>query len=257
MSDKIIPMLQEHTPIIGTFFELGGMSAVECLGIAGLDYIIIDTEHGPFDVESAMDYIRAAETKNLAAFVRVKEISRPAILKMLDVGARGLIIPCVETVDQVRQIVSWGKYSPVGSRGFFMARGAEYGFAPHAQDVQGYFDYCNSHTLLIPQCETVGCLEHIEEIVNIPGVDGIFIGPYDLSIGMGMPAQFEKPEFQAALSHILSTCQKAGKPCLIYAGDGNAARSFIQQGFAGVAINFDAFFYINAFRALMEQVRGK
>lgn len=250
-----IEKMQRKEAVVGTFFELGGMAAVECLGIAGLDFLIIDTEHGPFDVESAMDYIRAAELKGITPFVRVREISRPAILKMLDVGARALIIPNVETVEQVRQIVDYGKYAPLGRRGFFMARSASYGFADHAQEVPGYFKYCNEHTMLIPQCETQGCLDHIEEIVNIDGVDGIFIGPYDLSIGMGLAAQFDHPDFIAAIHKIYQTCQKAGKPCLLYVNTAAEAKQYLEKGFAGAAINMDATFYIQAFRSLLQEVR--
>ena len=90
---------------LGTFFELGSMSTMECLGRTGLDFVIIDNEHGPFEPESTQDYIRAAELGGLTPFARVREISRPAVLKLLDIGAKGLIVPCVETVDQVKKLV--------------------------------------------------------------------------------------------------------------------------------------------------------
>ncbi len=103
------------------FFEIGSSIAVESLGIAGLDFLIIDTEHGPFDVESTMEYIRAAELKDLTPFVRVKDRTRSSILKMLDIGAKGLIIPFIKTVEDAEKIVEYGKYFPVGKRGFFSA----------------------------------------------------------------------------------------------------------------------------------------
>ena len=181
---------------LGSFFEIGGETAVEGLGYTGLDYIIIDTEHGPFDVESSINLIRAAELKGLTSFVRVKDISRPAILKNLDIGAMGLVVPCVETVDEAKKLVEWAKYYPLGKRGFFYARKAGYGYEEFSKNIQGYFDTCNRETLLLPQCETKGCLDNIEEIAALDGVDGIFIGPYDLSVGLGIPAQFDKPIFK-------------------------------------------------------------
>ncbi len=184
-----------------------------------------------------MELIRAAELRGITPLVRVKDVTRPSILKMLDIGAKGLVIPCVETVEQVKKIVEYGKYYPVGRRGFFCARSAGYGFDSFAQDIDEYFNTCNENTLILPQCETQGSLDNIEEIVNIEGVDGIFIGPYDLSIGMGIPGQFDKPEFIKAIDRILKACKDAGKFAFIYAGTTDVAKKHINDGFNGVAIN--------------------
>ena len=98
MENKTKLKLQNGGKAVGTFFELGGSSAVECLGIAGMDFLIIDSEHGPFDVESTMEFIRTAKLRGITSFVRIKEISRSAILKMLDIGAKGIIIPQVHSI---------------------------------------------------------------------------------------------------------------------------------------------------------------
>lgn len=241
---------------VGTFFELGSSTAVECLRYTGLDFFIIDTEHGPFDIESSMDFIRAAELGTVTPLARIKEISRPAVLKMLDIGAKGIIVPCVESVEQVRSLVEWAKYYPVGKRGFFMARPSGYGFESFAGNVDEYFRTCNEETLLIPQCETVGCLENIEQIVDIDGVDGIFIGPYDLSIGMGKPAQFDDPEFIAAVARVLKACKTAGKFTFIYTGNNATAKMYLAQGFDAVAANMDAAVFTNAYKALVKEIKG-
>jgi 4-hydroxy-2-oxoheptanedioate aldolase len=242
--------------VIGTFFELGGNTAVECLGISGLDFFIIDTEHGPFDVESSMDFIRTAELKNITPLVRIKDISRPSVLKMLDIGAKGLIVPCVESIEQARNLVEWAKYYPLGKRGFFMARPAGYGHEDFAQNINEYFKVCNEETLLILQCETMRCFENIEDIVNIEGVDGIFIGPYDLSIGMGIPGQFNNVLFLQAIDRILKACKDAEKFSFIYTGNNAAAKKYLADGFNGVAVNMDADIYINAYKALISEVKG-
>ena len=257
MINKMKQKIERKESVLGTFFEIGGSLAVECLGIAGLDFLIIDTEHGPFDVESAMDYIRAAERRDITPLVRIKEISRSAVLKMLDVGAKGLIIPCVETVEQVKQLVEYGKYYPVGQRGFILARAAGYGFDAFAKNTDEYFATCNRETMIIPQCETMGCLENIEEIAAMSGVDGIFVGPYDLSISMGKPAQFADPEFKAALARITKACEAAGKPVFIYTGNNADAKRYFQEGFQGVALNMDAAVYINAYKKIYEEVLGE
>ena len=134
--------LENKEVLLGSFFELGGQTAVEAAAIAGLDFIIIDNEHGPFDIETTMSYIRAAELRGMTPIVRVKEISRSAILKSLDIGARALIIPCVENIDQVKDIIKWGKYPPRGERGFFFSRIGGYGHDPVASKGVGpYMDY--------------------------------------------------------------------------------------------------------------------
>ncbi len=256
MENRVRQILTGGGKALGTFFEIGGCSAVECLGISGLDFLIIDTEHGPFDVESTMDFIRAAELKGITPFVRVKDVTRPSILKMLDIGAKGLIIPCVNTVDEVRKIIEYGKYYPAGKRGFFFGRAASYGYDAAAKNIDTWFDSSNRETLLIPQCETTGCLENIEEIVNTEGVDGIFIGPYDLSIGMGKPAQFSDPEFLAAVDRILKACADAGKFSFIYTVSTAAAKEYLRRGFSGVAVNTDVSVYINAFKSIIKEVKS-
>ena len=255
MKNKLKEKMLSGDKVLGTFFQLGGNTAVECLGISGLDFFIIDTEHGPFDVETSMDFIRTAELRNITPLVRVKDVSRPSVLKMLDVGAKGLIVPCVDTVEQVKNLVGWAKYYPAGKRGFFTARPAGYGFEEYAQNLDNYFKVCNEETLLIPQCETMGFLQNIEEIVNIEGVDGIFIGPYDLSIGMGKPAQFNDPEFLQAVEKVLKACKDAKKFSFMYTGDNVSAKKYFAQGFDGVAVNFDAAIFINAYRAIIKEIK--
>lgn len=256
MNNMVKQKLSNNETVLGTFFQMGSTTAMECLGITGLDYTIIDTEHGPFDVESAMDYIRVAELKNITPFVRIKDITRSSILKMLDAGAKGLIIPCVETVEQVKNIVEYGKYSPVGKRGFIYGRVSEYGNSEDASSIDKYMKICNDNTMLIPQCETIGCLENIEVIVAMDGVDGIFVGPYDLSIAMGVSGQFDNPEFKKALKRVLDTCRNSGKPIFIFTGSIEAAKSYFEEGYNGVAYNLDTAMYINAFKKAIEQIKS-
>jgi len=256
MKNLLKEKIKKGEKAVGTFFELGSSTAVECLKHTGLDFFIIDTEHGPFDIESSMEFIRTAELGTVTPLARIKEISRPAVLKMLDIGAKGIIVPCVESPEQVKSLVEWAKYHPVGKRGFFMARPAGYGFESFAGNVEEYFKICNEETLLIPQCETSGCLENIEKIVNIDGVDGIFIGPYDLSIGMGKPAQFDAPEFIAAVGRVLKACNAAGKLSFIYTGSNTMAKQYLAQGFDAVAANMDASVFINAYKSLVMEIKG-
>lgn len=230
---------------IGTFFEIGGSNAVECLGASGLDFFIIDSEHGPFEPESAADLVRAACLRDITPFVRVKDCSRAAVLKMLDIGVQGLVVPCVESVQEVRDLVSYAKYYPVGNRGVMWGRDAIWGEADYAsKGLAPYFETCNSETLLIPQCETAGCLAGIEEITHIDGVDGIFIGPFDLSVALNKPGEFGTQEFKDAIDRILKACKDAGKFAMLYTGDAKSTRAYFEQGFDAAAVSLDTKFYI-------------
>ena len=255
MENLMRKKLLEGRQVIGTFFESGSASLVEGLALAGMDYLIVDTEHGPFDVESTMDFVRAALLRGITPLARIKDCTRPSVLKMLDIGVQGLIIPCVNTVEEVEKLVEYGKYYPLGRRVFAFGRDAGWGYAGYAADIPSYFETCNRETMIIPQCETKGCLDHIEEVAATEGVDGIFIGPYDLSVALGRPAVFDTAEFKDAVAHILAACKEAGKPCLIYADGAATARARLAQGFDSAAVAMDTMIYIEAFRNLLKDIR--
>ena len=161
-----------------------------------------------------------------------------------------------EIPQEVRDLVSYAKYYPVGNRGVMWGRDAIWGEADYAsKGLAPYFETCNSETLLIPQCETAGCLAGIEEITHIDGVDGIFIGPFDLSVALNKPGEFGTQEFKDAIDRILKACKDAGKFAMLYTGDAKSTRAYFEQGFDAAAVSLDTKFYINAFRSLIKDVR--
>lgn len=255
MKNAVLEKFKQGQKVLGTFTLLESTAAIECLGYTGLDFVVIDLEHCPVGTQSAAHYIAAAQLAGLTSFVRVNEISRSPVLKMLDAGAQGIIVPCVETVEQVKQLIQYAKYMPLGQRGFCPTRDGGWGFAEHANtSMTQYMQTCNRETLLLPQCETLGCLEHIEEIVALDGVDGILIGPFDLSIAMNKPAQFTDPQVKQAICRILSACKAAGKLSIIFAGDAQSAKNYFTEGFDSVAIGLDTIVYINAYRRMVAEV---
>lgn len=142
---------------IGTFVTTGSAAVVECLGCAGLDFVILDNEHSPVEAETTCSMVRAAEVRGLTPLARVREISRPAILKLLDVGVKGLIVPNVRSAEEVAQVISYAKYYPMGQRGFCPSRKDGWGNSGLGSVVQT-MDYFNRETLVIPQCETAEAL---------------------------------------------------------------------------------------------------
>ncbi|MCI6360185.1 MAG: aldolase/citrate lyase family protein [Clostridiales bacterium] len=257
MKNMVREKLLAGEPTLGTFFETGSATVAECLGLAGLDYIIIDTEHGPFNPQSALEFVRAAKLYGLTPFARVQEISRAAILKLLDVGVMGLVIPDVRTVAEVEKIVEYGKYLPLGKRGVANTAGSGFWFEDYAQHgLEHYFEVSNRETMLLPQCETVECLEHLEEIVGVPGIDGIYVGPFDLSTALGKPAQFDDPEIKDVIAHIQGVCRAAGKFSFIYAADEATARADFALGYDSVTMGMDATVLTNAFKGVRKTILG-
>lgn len=237
----------------GTFFELGGRGAMESLARTGLDYVIIDTEHGCFSEESTAEYILSAEKGGLLPYVRIGDIRRPYVLRMLDIGARGLIVPNIHSVEQVKELVSYAKFPPIGNRGYCPNRTSGWGADEWSKDVLAYMAECNRRCKVIPQCETKEALEQIEKIAALPGVDGIFVGPCDLSIDLGIPLQFDNPTLIAAVKRILKACQANGKESYIFAGNMKDAIRWGKEGFDSITYSLDASVFIQAYQTLVDQ----
>lgn len=254
MDNNLKHKLENGEKPIGIFFDTASEYLMECTGRTGIDFVIIDNEHSPIEAETSARLIRAAENAGVTPLCRVREISRPAILKLLDVGAQGLIIPNVNSTAQVREIISYARYYPVGQRGFCPSRKDGWGF-DGLGSVSETMAHFNSETLILPQCETVGALEAIEEIAALDGVDGIFVGPFDLSISMGMPGDFSNPVFQAALERIINACRAAGKKCILFTGTTEGVADGFARGFDGMAYSLDAAIFIEALRERVEKMR--
>ncbi|MFQ8735641.1 MAG: aldolase/citrate lyase family protein [Bilophila wadsworthia] len=133
--------------------------------------------------------IRAIELHSAEAFVRVRDSCAPPCSTRWIRGA-GHHHPRRNRWEEARRLVEYAKYYPLGARGFAFSRSAKYGFLPELKQIGDYFTATNQRTILMPQCETAGALEHIEEIAALDGIDGIFVGPYDLSVALGAPARF-------------------------------------------------------------------
>jgi 4-hydroxy-2-oxoheptanedioate aldolase len=253
MNNTMKEAIARGEKVFGTIFQMGSETGVECLGIAGLDYVVIDTEHGPFETERVADFVRAAELHNLTPLVRIKEISRAAVLKNLDVGAMGLVAPFVKSMEDIRKLIEYGKYTPMGDRGCAMGRGVDFGKAPFNDTLQHYFDTCNAATSIIPQCETKECLAIIEEVMATDGIDGVFVGPNDLSISLGMPGDFTNPVFEAAVQRILKAAKDNGKFAVIYVSDKKTGHRRFAEGFDALCYRIDISVYIAAFADLVKE----
>ena len=165
--NKLRDLYAAGKPAVGTFFSAGNASCMECLGYVGLDYVVIDTEHGPFDTMDVQELVRAAEGAGLAPLIRIADVTHKEIQRAADCGAQGIIIPCLRSPEEFKKAVDLAKFAPAGNRGFIKGRGAGFGSADWAQGpMESYFEKSNEKFMVIPQCETAEALERLEEIAK-------------------------------------------------------------------------------------------
>ncbi len=246
----------KHEGALGTFFNAGDVPMMECLGYTGLDFVIIDTEHGPYDTETMGDLIRAAENGGLTPMVRIGDVTHKEIQRAADAGACGIIAPCLNTMEEFEKLVDLCKYPPLGSRGFIKGRGSGFGNMPWAAgSLEEYLAASNEKLMVMPQCETASALAIIEDVAALPGVDGVFIGPFDLSISMGIPGQFTAPEFCAAIERIKKAFHDVGKPVYIFSMTAEDVRRRLAEGYDGVALNLTSNIFIDAYREKVQAIK--
>jgi 2-dehydro-3-deoxyglucarate aldolase/4-hydroxy-2-oxoheptanedioate aldolase len=178
---------------------------VRCFAAAGFDYVFIDQEHGSFNLETVHDMILASKTCGITPIVRVGELQYTLVARLLDQGAQGIILPRVDDPKELEEALSWFRFPPMGKRGF--------GINPTMVDYEArtmpeIIAHQNRETLSVVQVETVRAVECIDELLSLPGLDVIMIGPADLSIALGMPGQFDNPTFIATIDKVIDACNR-------------------------------------------------
>ena len=177
------------------------------LAAAGLHWSYLDSEHGGFDLETLQDLIRAANEAGLCPIVRVADLQYPLVARALDCGAQGVLFPRVESPELLEKAISWTRFPPEGVRG--------YGLQPthvgyEAVGMPDIIAHSNANTMVVLQIETKTALERIDELLSVPKIDAVMIGPADLSISLGVAGQFEHPTLVAAIEKIRDACKRHG-----------------------------------------------
>lgn len=245
--------LHNGETVIGSFVATGSPDVVEIMALAGFDFAVFDTEHGPMSIESTQHLIRAAQCRGMTPITRVTNAERTTLLRSLDVGAYGVQIPQVDNRQTAQSIVRSIKYAPLGERGVAVPRAADYGLV--SPNALAYFDKANEETLTVIQCESKASLENIEDIVQVPGIDVVFIGPFDLSSSLGIRGQMNHPMMVEALSHVLKTAREAGIAAGVYASSGEQAKTLSEKGFQYITISFDTILLAKIFKAELSLAR--
>lgn len=238
--------------VVGPFLTLNCPDLVELMGLTGFDFLIIDTEHGPMEAESIQNLIRAAELRGITPIVRVSDTRDVTILKTLDVGAHGIQVPQVNSREAAESVVRSSKYFPVGTRGAAMPRASHYGLLP----LDDYLASANRETMVIVHCENRAGLSCVEEIASTPGVDVVFVGPYDLSQSLGFPGKLGTPQVAGAVDRALKAAQGAGKPAGIFVTSTDEARMRLDQGFRYIAYSMDSLLFAGACRQAVKALKA-
>jgi len=193
---------------IGTWMQIPDSSVAEIMGAAGYDWVAVDLEHGLFDRKFLADIFRAIEIGGSLPIARVAQCAEKDIKGALEAGAKGIIIPMIETAASWRNAVRWAKYVPVGQRGVGFSRANLFG-----KNFDEYFTNHNRDLIMVAQIEHVRALDNLDAILAEPELDAIMIGPYDLSCSMNLVGDFDNPSFIAAIDRIKLAATNHGIPC--------------------------------------------
>ena len=220
---------------IGLWSTLSSSYTVELLAGAGFDWILLDTEHSPSDLESLLAQLQAAAAYPTHPVVRVPWNDMVNIKRVLDIGAQSLLIPYVQTADEARSAVSYTRYPPAGVRGVAgTTRATRFG------RVKEYAQRAHEEICVLVQVETQSALDNIEAICGIDGVDGVFIGPADLHASMGHAGEIANPKVKPLIDDAIRRIRKAGKAPGILTPSEADARNWLQCGAQFVAVGSDA-----------------
>ena len=239
---------------IGSWITLNNASVAEILSDAGFDWLCIDMEHSVTDYAEAQQLILTIESKGLKAFVRVGENNTRIIKRVLDSGADGIIVPSVNSLEEAEKAVQAVKYPPEGKRGVGLARAQSYGFG-----FEEYKDIGTKNIKLILQIEHINAIDELDEIIALSGVDGTFIGPYDLSGSMGKPGQWDEPEVKLIIQKYELTAKKYNKLIGFHViqPDFNLVLNKIEKGYNFIAFSLDSLFLGTIARDQMKKLNRK
>ncbi len=217
-------LLEFFTPGIGPMLDA-----------CGLDFVIYDMEHGRCDITLLEQMIASCRGSGIVPMARVPDLNFAPLSRVLDIGARGVMVPRVETRQQTEEIVRQLKYAPQGKRGVAL------GVAHDLYRAAGpeFFAQANEETMVIIQLESARAFENLESIVSVPGVDVAWVGHYDLTLSMGLPGQFDHPQFLQAMDDLVAACRRHGVAPGFLPPTQESAAHWISKGFRMLSLGSD------------------
>ncbi len=250
MVDGFPTRLRHKETLLGTLVTLDSPSVAEILAQTGFDWLFIDMEHSPLDPAAAQAILQAVGDK-CPCVLRAPLNDEIWIKKALDVGASGLIVPQVNSAAEAERVVRWAKFPPQGTRGVGVARANAYGTR-----LAEYLSKANDEIAIIVQIESTAAVNAIDDIIQVDGVDAVFVGPYDLSSSMGKPGQVADPEIQSAIARVRQAALSSDKSLGIFAASAEVAKGYMREGCNFIAVGVDTLMLANAAKGALETLRG-
>ena len=249
LQNRFKTALASGQPQFGIWLAIPDSSVAEMMAGAGFDWLLVDHEHGTYELRDILSHLQAMAPYAVAPIVRPVD-DNPALLKKLcDIGVQSFIVPMVETAEQAADVVASVKYPPLGRRGLgtSMARAARWNSVP------GYLEHANDNICVIVQAESTTAIENLEAIAKVDGVDGVFIGPSDLSASMGHSGKVSHPDVIDVVSQGIRTVRKASKYAGLLCLDKAQVGRFLDCGANFVGVGVDTLLIGNAARELANQ----
>lgn len=243
---------EKQKVVLGTWIQIPSPSICEIAAKQGVDWIAVDMEHTEIGFESVANMFRGLKGSKTAPFVRVRENEPLEIRRALDVGAAGVIVPLIDSAKEAKRAVSYSKYPPQGVRGHAFCRANEWG-----EDFAEYAKSANERLSVFVMIESRTAVENIDDILMTEGLDGIFIGPYDMSASYGVPGDISNKLVVDGCNRVLEACKKHKKiPGIhIVNPDESIIREHINKGFQFIAVGIDTLFLINGFKEAVTMVK--
>jgi 2-keto-3-deoxy-L-rhamnonate aldolase RhmA len=248
-------VVQEGRIPIGTMvWEFGTRGMPKILEAADLDFALIDMEHSTFDGERVADLLALFKATPIAPFVRVPQRLYHFLARAMDAGALGVMVANVETAEQAREIVAAVKYAPMGHRGVGLGSAHTDYLMP---DPAAYFRESNENTTVIAMIESPQGVANADAIAAAPGIDVLWVGHFDLTQAMGIPAQFHHPDFLDAIRKVISAARRHGKVAGINPGVPDQAEEWIAAGFNAISWGNDVTIYRTALTSAIQALRRR
>ena len=246
--------LKNNELSIGSWITIGHTVVVDVMASAGFDWLVVDLEHTSIDLNTAHNLIATIQSHGMKALVRVSKNEEVIIKKVLDMGADGIVVPMIKSKEDAQEAISYAKYPPVGNRGVGLFRAQKYGTG-----FDEYKKWVKDELVIIAQIEHFEAVDNIKEIITTDGIDGVIIGPYDLSGSMGYPGEYHRKEVKEAIAKVLRICKDENVPSGFHVIESNPQKlqERIDEGCTFLAYSVDFFFLGDSARDGMRKILGE
>jgi 2-keto-3-deoxy-L-rhamnonate aldolase RhmA len=251
MKNTLKERLMNGGAAVGIFVQIGHPDVTEMLSLAGFDFLVLDGEHSPFGIETMQTMLQAITGNETIPIIRVPWNDPVYIKRALDIGAYGLLIPLVSSRHEAEEAVRAIRYTPRGIRGVGPRRASRYFL-----NFKDYVDSCDKELLTIVQIETKEAVENISEILAVEGIDAYFLGPMDLSAGLGHIGEVNHPEVVEAIARVLTAGKRYHKLGGFYALSAEDVKKRIEQGFQFISLGTDSRLLMGSAQEAIRKIRG-